>query len=110
MSPIDMLLSLCINSNRKRYFRLKSLCDISESIQENPGISWQQVADRARAFQCENIVFIAVLVTSLTTRCNLPYCWEEYFEIQPLRRNLIYTTINFLNERISLPLSFQEYP
>ena len=32
MSTTDLLLSLCINSNRKRYFRLKSLCDISETI------------------------------------------------------------------------------
>jgi len=106
LSTTDLLLSLCINSNRKRYFRLKSLCDISETIQANPGISWQQVADRARVFQCENIVFIAILVTSLATRCNLPDCWEEYFEIQPFRRNLINKTIRLLIDRIS----FYPYP
>jgi hypothetical protein len=106
MSTTDLLISLCINSSRKRYFRLKSLCDISETILTKQDISWQQVAERARIFQCENIIFTALLVTSLTTECNLPKNWEEYFDIQPVRQKLIKETVNYLIKRIS----FYPYP
>jgi hypothetical protein len=106
MSTTDLLISLCINSNRKRYFRLKSLCDISETIQTKQDISWQQIAERAHTFQCENIIYSALLVTSITTGCKLPENWEEYFEIHPFRQKLIKTTVNYLIKHIS----FYPYP
>jgi hypothetical protein len=106
MSTTDLLISLCINSSRKRYFRLKSLCDISETIQSRQDISWQQVAERAHSFQCENIIFTALLVTFLTIGCNLPAGWEKYFGVQPFRQKLIKSTVNFLIKRIS----FYPYP
>jgi hypothetical protein len=106
MDTTDLLISLCINSSRKRYFRLKSLCDISETIQTKQNLSWQQFAERACSFQCENIIFTALLVTSLTTGCNLPAGWEENFGVQPFRQKLIKTTVNYLIKR----LSFYPYP
>ena len=107
MSTTDLLISLCINSSRKRYFRLKSLCDISETIRSKPDISWQQVAERARIFQCENIVFTALMVTSIATGCKLPENWEEYFGIHPFRLKLIKATVNYLSKHtIFLPISF----
>jgi len=106
LSPIDLILSLCINSNRKRYFRLKSLCDIHETIQIKRDIIWPQLGERAREFQCENIVFIALLVTLLTTGCNLPLNWDEYLDIHPIKRKILKTAINYLVERVS----FYPYP
>jgi hypothetical protein len=106
LSPTDSLISLCINSSRKRYFRLKSLCDIHETIQIWRDISWQQLGNRSHEFQCENIVFTALLVTSLTTGCNLPLNWEENFDIHPIKRKVIRTAINYLIDR----LSFYPYP
>ena len=106
MSATDLLLSLCINSSRKRYFRLKSLCDISETIQTKHDIPWEEVTKKARSFQCENIVFTALLVTSMTTGCKLPDGWEEHFDIHPFRQKLITTTVNYLIKRIS----FYPYP
>ena len=105
-STTDLLISLCINSCRKRYFRLKSLCDISETIQIKKDISWQQVVERARNFQCENIIYTALLVTTLATGCNLPADWEDYFVIRPIRQKLIKTTLDYVIKRIS----FYPYP
>lgn len=106
MSPTDFVLSLCINCSRKRYFHLKSLCDISETLQAKPEISLQQLAERACAFQCENIVYTSLLVDSIVTKINLPTYWEDYFEIHPVRRKLINSTTFFMIKNIS----FYPYP
>jgi hypothetical protein len=104
MSATDLLLSLCINSSRKRYFRLKSVCDISETIRTYQDISWKQLVVRARAFQCENIIFTALLVTSLTAGCDLPTEWEDYFRIHDFRKKMIKTAVNLLIKKISFSL------
>jgi hypothetical protein len=106
MSSNDLLLSLCINSSRKRYVRMKSLFDISETIQNKLDISWEEVAKTARSYQCENIIYTALLVTALTTNCCLPMDWETYFKIHPFRQQLIKTTANSLIKKIS----FYPYP
>jgi hypothetical protein len=106
MSSNDLLLSLCINSSRKRYFRLKSLYDISETIQTKNDISWKEVAEKAHSYQCENIIYTALFVTALTTNCCLPLEWETYFKIHPFRRQLIKTTANLLIKQIT----FYPYP
>jgi hypothetical protein len=105
MSTTDLLVSLCINSSRKRYFRLKSICGIRETIQ-TLDINWQQVAERAHRFQCENIVFTALLVASLTTGASLPLGWEAMFGLQPLQRSLIRAAVTHLIKHVS----FYPYP
>lgn len=72
MSPEDQLLSLCITSCRKRFFRLKSLCDIAESIRRWPDLDWDELVRRAWEGECENIVYTALLVTQATVGCALP--------------------------------------
>ncbi|MFQ5576314.1 MAG: nucleotidyltransferase family protein, partial [Anaerolineae bacterium] len=42
MAPEDMLLAACINGCRKRFFRLKSLCDTAEIINKYPGLNWDR--------------------------------------------------------------------
>ena len=72
MSAEDLLLSLCINSRRKRFFRLRSLVDIAETLQLLPELDWAAVCDRARAYRCNHIVYTALVVAQATLGCALP--------------------------------------
>jgi hypothetical protein len=90
MSPEDMLLSLCINSCRKRFFRLKALCDIAETIYKYPGLDWSKLAQRARAYDCHNIVYTALLVTKMTVDCSLPEGALDALAVHPIRAKIIY--------------------
>jgi hypothetical protein len=71
MSPEDLLISLCINSCRKRYFRLKHLFDIAETARRLE-IDWDLLATRAREDRCEGIVYTALHVASKTLGCRIP--------------------------------------
>jgi hypothetical protein len=102
MSPEDMLLSVCINSCRKRFFRLKSLCDIAETISRYPHLGWGELADKARAYDCSNIVYAALLVTKKTLGCNLP---DEVFDeltVSPFRGAIMRLLIHHLKQRLPL--------
>jgi hypothetical protein len=76
MSPEDLLISLCINSCRKRFFRLKGLFDIAETVRRGADpawrLDWQELARKARDYRCEGIVFTALLTTRATVGCDLP--------------------------------------
>lgn len=71
MGPEDLLISLCINSCRKRFFRLKGLFDLAETV-ARAGIDWPRLGRRARANRCEGIVYTALLATRETVGCALP--------------------------------------
>ena len=71
MSTEDMLLSLCINSGRKRFFRLRSLVDIAETVNRGPELDWPMLVDKARAYQCSHIACPALLVTQTALGCDL---------------------------------------
>ena len=62
----DHLLVLCVNACRKRYFRLKSVFDIAESVRGYPALDWAFLRQRARAARCEAIVATALLATART--------------------------------------------
>jgi hypothetical protein len=72
MSPEDLLITACINGCRKRFVRLKALCDIAETVQRSPLLSWTKLIQKARAYQCNDIVFVALSVTSQTLGCQVP--------------------------------------
>lgn len=99
MSPEDMLISLCINSCRKRYFRLKALCDIAETVNKYSHLKWQELIEKAEAYDCQAIVYTALFVTRLTLGCQVPDKVLENFKVGPLRAKIIH----FLSWR--LPLS-----
>ncbi len=84
MSAEDHLISLCINSCRKRYFRLKSLCDIAESIQRSPELEWETLLERAQRHDCAAIVFTALYITDQTLRLPIPPVWEQ-LGVSPIR-------------------------
>ncbi len=71
-TPEDLLISLCINSCRKRFVNLKSLCDIAETIRRCSPFDWEKFAQRAIDFGCNNIVYAALLVTRKTLGCGCP--------------------------------------
>ena len=72
MAPEDLLISLCINSCRKRFLRLKGLFDIAESVRRLAGLDWERLAEKAGAYHCEGIVYAALLATASTVGCDLP--------------------------------------
>ena len=104
MSPEDMLLATCINSCRKRFFRLKSLCDIAEIINYFPQLDWEVFIYNAKAYRCHHIVYTALLVTSLTVKCNLPPEVLNKLKVGRLRAILIYLTVKYLYNYVSLNL------
>lgn len=89
MCPEDMLISLCINSCRKRYFRLKALCDIAETISHYPALNWPKLAAKARAYDCRAIVYAALFITRLTTGCNLPPGFLAALQVNPVQAAVI---------------------
>jgi hypothetical protein len=72
MGPEDMLISVCTNSCRKRYFRLKSLCDTAEIIATYPELDWDGLVQRAKADHCGAIVYAALRAAEMTVGCDLP--------------------------------------
>lgn len=102
LSPEDHLLSLCINSCRKRFFRLKSLFDIHETIQKCAQLDWQQFCERCRRFDCGNIVFTALLVAALTLETPVPGEVMGGLGVPPARKALINAGVRFLLSTWSL--------
>jgi hypothetical protein len=71
MSPEDLLISICVNACRKRFFRLKGLFDLAETVRRLP-VSWPELGRRARDGRCEGIVLTALLAARATVGCELP--------------------------------------
>lgn len=105
MSPEDMLISVCINSCRKRYFRLKSLLDIAETLRKMDAIRWDVVVEKSRQYDCQNIVYTALLVCQQTLGCRLPPGALPRFGVNPLRAAVINSIAKFLIRYSSLPVA-----
>jgi hypothetical protein len=97
MSPEDMLIPLCINSCRKRFYRLKALCDIAETIRAFPAIKWEQFVSKSRQYDCHPIVYTALLITQATLGCQVPEQMLDDLAVGPLRSAII----RFLGQRLS---------
>lgn len=72
MAPEDLLISLCINSCRKRFLRLKGLFDIAETVRLLADLDWDRLARKACDYRCEGIVFAALSTAAVTVGCELP--------------------------------------
>ncbi len=104
MSAEDTLISLCINSCRKRYFRLKSLLDISETIRVMDKLRWDVIAEKARMYDCSSIVYTALLVADRTLGCDLPVGVLDQLRVSALRSVLINSLVSYALRYSSLPL------
>ena len=102
MSQEDMLITSCINSCRKRYFRLKALFDIAEIIYKFPDMNWAEFVRKAKDYQCNNIVYTALWVTKETLGCAIPTTVCSDLEINHRRARIIQRLISRIS---SYPLS-----
>lgn len=107
MSAEDMLLSLCINSSRKRYFRIRSLVDIAETVNRCRELDWDALFDKARAYQCSQIAYTALVATQATLGCALPATIPDGFRLGPARARAVRRLVPFLVEH--LPLAALSY-
>jgi hypothetical protein len=98
MSPEDMLISVCINSCRKRFFRLKALADISAVLHAYPDLDWPKLIRKAKSYDCAAVVYAALLVAKMTIGCQLPEKALDHLEVNPVRASII----RFLSRRMSL--------
>ena len=89
MAPEDMLISLCINSCRKRFLRLKGLCDIAETVNAYPTMNWGTLVSKAQAYDCHNIIYAALLATEQTLGCAFPNRVLTDLNVSPMRAKLI---------------------
>jgi len=89
MGPEDLLISLCINSCRKRFLRLKGLFDIAESVRRLAGLDWERLARKAAEHRCEGIVYAALFVTASTVGCDLPEGALDRLGVDALRGGLL---------------------
>lgn len=104
MTPEDMLIASAINSCRKRFFRLKSLCDIAEIIHKFPDLNWAILVDRAREYKCNTILYTAFLTTQMTLDCPLPENVLSDLRVNPVRASLI----NYLAKNLIRNLSLTD--
>jgi hypothetical protein len=102
MAAEDTLLASCINSCRKRYFRLRSLCDIAETVKHFPQIDWALFAQKAIAYGCNNIAYTALTVADATVTLPMPGSVLESLAVSALRRSAIHKTIRHLVNHIPL--------
>lgn len=88
MAPEDLLISLCINSCRKRFLRLKGLFDMAESVRRLR-LDWLALGAKARDYSCEGIVYVALLAAGATVGCDLPDGALAHLGVSPLRARLL---------------------
>jgi hypothetical protein len=101
-SPEDLLTSACVNSCRKRFFRLKALCDIAEVTHKYPAMRWDDFIAKVRDYDCHPIVYAALFITQTMVGCEIPDGLLDRLSVHPLRA----AAIRFLSQRLSLnPLS-----
>jgi hypothetical protein len=102
MSPEDMLISVCTNSCRKRFFRLKCLCDIAETVSQFGDLNWAELIRKAREDHCDNIVYTALLATKMTLGCELPDRVLRDLAVGPVRDELIRQLISYVSRHAPL--------
>lgn len=103
MTPEDMLLAAAINSCRKRFFRLKSMCDLVSIIEKCPQLNWCTVIMKAHEYKCNTILYTALVATQITLGCPLPAGILTGLKVNTIRKAIIDKLVNHLSQR--LPLS-----
>ncbi len=103
MSPEDMLIALCINSCRKRFVRLKSLCDIATTVHQSEELDWKLLLHKADAYDCRTIVYAALHIAEQTVGCTLPDGILDALQPNQIRSKAIAELSRRLSP-VSLPL------
>ncbi|MEZ4867918.1 MAG: nucleotidyltransferase family protein [Caldilineaceae bacterium] len=101
MAPEDLLITLCINSARKRFFRLKALCDIAETLRTYPNLDWACTLAKVLDYDVALIVYTALYVVQHCLGVDLPaQLWRE-LRVNPLHAAFL----RLLCRRMSLTAS-----
>ena len=104
LPPEDMLIAAAINSCRKRFFRLKSLGDIAAIIDKYPHLNWDMLVSKARAYECNTILYTALSVTQMTLGCPAPEGVWRRLGVNPVRS----LAINYLAHKLCQNNSLSE--
>jgi hypothetical protein len=97
MAPEDILVTLCISSARKRYFRLKAMFDIAETVTAYPQMHWQSVVDKAQTYDVAMIVYTALYLTQRYLGMPLPSHRLADLKLSPLRIRLIHQLCGYIS-------------
>jgi hypothetical protein len=89
MSPEDLMISLCVNACRKRFFRLKALFDIAETLRRGEALDWPRLALLAREGHCEGIVYTALTAAREALGAELPAGALEALRLSSPRAGLL---------------------
>ena len=85
----DMLIAVCINSCRKRFFRLKALCDVAETAARSDMLDWALFLQKVGDYDCGAIVYAALAAADLTVGHTVPDWVVAGLPISRARRQLI---------------------
>lgn len=96
LAPEDQLISICINSCRKRFFKLKSLLDIYETVKKDPAFDWDEFARRCRKYECGPIVYTALYVAKKTMGLQIPANVYGSLGVSAVRKAVIQLNVGFL--------------
>jgi hypothetical protein len=102
MSPENMLIAACINCCRRRFFRLKALCDIQEVIAKFPAIDWDKVCSKAKEYRCQGILYTAFQTAAMTLGCKVPSRVIAKLSVGSIRKAAI--------RHLSCPMGFCSEP
>ena len=99
LSPEDMLISVCVNSARKRFFMLKNMCDVAEVIakQRDLNIDLEKMVEKARIYKCNNIVYTALLVAKMCLKSHVPDQLLTRLSVHPFKARIIRYLIGHLS-------------
>jgi hypothetical protein len=104
MCPEDQLLASCLNSCRKRYFRLKALFDIAETLEHYGDLDWGFFAQRVRTSGAEGVVFTALRAADETL--GIPAAAGRWYSaLLSRRRAVVLGAIVTLLHRSRSPLA-----
>jgi len=81
--------ALCVNACRKRYFRLKCLFDLAETLRRGERVDPERLAGLARRGHCEGIVYAALVAARDAVGAELPSGLLEALRLSPVRARLL---------------------
>jgi hypothetical protein len=64
LCPEDMLLVLCVHGAKHFFKRLEWICDIAQTVNANPDISWSDVIERATKSGIRRMLFFGLIMAS----------------------------------------------
>ncbi len=68
----DSLSILCVHASKHFWDRLMWVCDISELVQNSPGVNWKQAEEQARRLGCERMLFLGLYLAHDILESPLP--------------------------------------